>query len=214
MTQPITRPQSLSITLALIFALAAIHVAAAQAPAALVITILDQVGAGVPGIAVVVLDRTGSHELSRGITDAQGVLAVATLPTDSIRVTVSGQLRSGAQLSLPGEDTAGILIDLAAPPTRLDLRVEPDGQVRPDPATMIVPDLGIPAEDAPVFPTAIRVKPSATTTNTATALSEPAQLPAPIHTPQGGWWLGLVVLTSLVAAIVVVVRLRTTRGRV
>ena len=64
-----------------------------------------------------------------------------SLRVGEIRVAVEGQLANGTTLYLPGQDSAGIRLTLGAPPTRLDLRVEPDGLLRPDPATMIVPQI-------------------------------------------------------------------------
>lgn len=212
MLQLIPRPYGLQLALSLFLAMMTVQVVSAQAPDALVVTVSDSSGAGVPGVTVVVRDRSGVHELSRGTTDGQGQFAVASLPANSVRIAVSGSLTTGAQLYLPGDDAPGILLDLTAPPTLLDLRVEPDGQVRPDPATMIVPDLGIPiGDDAPVFPTAIPPEPTIPAVVSATTLLEPAQLPEAADPPSTRWWLGLAILVLLIAAIVVMVRLLATR---
>jgi hypothetical protein len=213
--QLIPRPYGLLLALSLFLTMITVQEVSAQAPDALVVTVSDSSGAGVPGVTVVVRDRSGVHELSRGITDSRGGVAVAALPANSVRIAVSGSLSNGAQLYLSGDDAPGILLDLTAPPTLLDLRVEPDGQVRPDPGTMIVPDLGIPVDDdAPVFPTAIRAEPAIPAVVTATTLLEPAQLPEAADPLSTRWWLGLAILVLLIAAIVVMVRLLATRETV
>jgi hypothetical protein len=54
-------------------------------------------------------------------------------------VRVFGTLASGAQLYQIGADAPGVAVFLGPPPTTLDLRVDSDGMVLPDPATMIDP---------------------------------------------------------------------------
>ena len=128
--------------------------AAAQG-AALLVTLRDTSGAGVAGIAVVVRSEQGA-ELARQTTDAAGHATFGELPA-VVLIAVVGQPRRGLPLSQLGMDAAGVRMDLrqGAPPHVLDLRVEPDGLVLPDPATMLARDGGGPTVDAaPFLPTA------------------------------------------------------------
>jgi hypothetical protein len=187
--------------------------AQAQPPAALVVTIRDSNGAGISAATVSILDIGGQHELARTTTDSAGVAVFATLPTESIRVLVAGQLADGPHLYQPGSDHAGLSIDLTAPPTRLDLRVEPDGQVLPDPATMISPDPGLPAQLDGNLP--IPIAPLAQPTAVAAAAPSPAASAEGTPTEaNAGWWCGLGLLIVIAASIVALIAFRTRWGRV
>src|SRR5205823_985556 len=92
---------------------------------------------------------------------------ISGLSIDHVRVTVTGRLLDGTRLRQPGQDAQGIALLLGPPPTRLDLRVDLDGSVRPDPATMIDlvpngPPIATPGAEPPqdgriVFPTSATV---------------------------------------------------------
>ncbi|MFO7171065.1 MAG: hypothetical protein DIU80_023810, partial [Chloroflexota bacterium] len=71
---------------------------------------------------------------------ADGRAAFETLGASRVRVAVAGALPNGLRLYQPGEDAAGALV--LALPAVLDLRVELDGLVLPDPATMVIPEYG------------------------------------------------------------------------
>jgi hypothetical protein len=118
----------------------------------LIVTLHDQASMPLPGMIVMVRDDLGTHELGRATTDIHGQASFAALPTDTIRVAVQGLLPDGAALTQIGMDASGIAFTLGPPPTRLDLRAGPDGQIVPDPATMIAPDVGVPwtKEDHPL----------------------------------------------------------------
>lgn len=212
--QPTFFRSSLQVLVALLATLLAAAVARAQAPDALVVTLRDERGAGLAGVTVIVLDRSGANQLSRGVTDSQGVVTFARLPLEAVRVTVAGTLTGGERLFLLGEDVQGIAVDLVLAPTRLELRVEPDGQVRPDPATMILPEAGALLEaDGPVLPTAVRAETPAPASATPTISSQPTAPVAPVEAPGGGLWLGFTLLTVLITAIGAVVWTRAVRGR-
>lgn len=199
--------------LAMLLALASWGLVGAQPPAVLVVTVRDQAGDALSGITVTILDRSGQHVLSRGVTDAQGEVQVDRLPTESVRVVVAGATAGGVPLVLLGDDARGIALELAAPPTRLELRVERDGQVRPDPATMILPELGAPllAEDAAGFPTAPRAAPT-TLSEVMPATPIPDLPPESPPASPATWWLGLALLALLIIAITVIVWLRARRS--
>ena len=63
----------------------------------------------------------------------------ANITVSQVRVRVLGTLVSGAQLYQIGADAPGVAVFLGPPPTTLDLRVDSDGMVLPDPITMIDP---------------------------------------------------------------------------
>jgi hypothetical protein len=105
-------------------------------------------GHSVPGIVVIVRSE-GGQELARQATSAEGAVAFVSLPA-VVRVVVEGQPRGGPALFQLGDDAQGVRLDLAqagdAP--SLDLRVERDGLVLPDPATMITREEGGPVVSA------------------------------------------------------------------
>lgn len=116
-------------------------VRAQDAPPDLVVTLRDVQGQGVRGATISVRDAADEQEIARSTTDVQGQTVFSTLRVADIRVVAHGRLSSGAALYLPGQDASGIRLTLGVPPMRLELRVEPDGLIRPDPETMIVPEI-------------------------------------------------------------------------
>jgi hypothetical protein len=178
-------------------------------PPALVVQLRDVAGAPVAGVAVTVHDLSGSATLARGATDRSGRASFDALPAEDVRVAVAGALPTGVPLSQPGDDVRGVAVVLGAPPVYLDLRVETDGVVRPDPATMIAPDVGVPAIAPP--------EPSSTPT-----AGEPAP---PIHpvlvdsadratteqveapTDASLFWMGLTLVICLCAAAIILAAL-------
>jgi hypothetical protein len=96
-----------------------------------------------------------------------------------------------------------VLVILGAPEVRLELRVEPDGMVIPDPATMIVPDLGIPF-DLPTAALAVTAAP------TLPALPIPTTVPPVVDEPTAlGWPWPLLVAGGLVVAVLALIAARS-----
>jgi hypothetical protein len=105
----------------------------------LVVTVRDGGGAPLAGLTVQI--RTGAETpiLAQAVTTAQGQAMFANITVSQVRVRVLGTLASGAQLYQIGADAPGVAVFLGPPPTTLDLRVDSDGMVLPDPITMIDP---------------------------------------------------------------------------
>jgi hypothetical protein len=162
--------------LALVFRVSGMTLA--QEPPDLVVTLRDSAHRGV--IATVsVRDETGQQELARATTDAGGRASFSQVQESRVRVVIDGS-HSGVRLYQDGSDANGIALLLSAPPTRLDLRVDTDGRVVPDPATMIVPD-----QDIPRYPTAPFVAPTIAVSPIAvgtTALPRVSSTPADVPT--------------------------------
>jgi hypothetical protein len=108
------------------------------------ITLRDVGGQGIVGISVVVRSEDG-QELARQVTTDKGGASFHGLPP-VMRVAVEGQPRGGPRLYQLGDDAQGVRVDLgqASQPLTLDLRVERDGLVLPDPATMLTLEEGGP----------------------------------------------------------------------
>jgi len=163
MTRLHRQPRRLALrTLAGLLAVCALLPALALAQAfTLRVALHDAGGRPVPGIAVIARSEAGA-ELARQPTSGAGTVAFVDLPA-VVRVTVAGQPRGGLPLFQLGDDAAGVRLDLgqagAAP--RLDLRVERDGLVLPDPATMITREEGGPVVGVrePTIPTAALATP-------------------------------------------------------
>lgn len=118
-------------------------------------------GHPVPGIVVIVRSE-GGQELARQVTSAEGAAAFIGLPA-VVRVVVEGQPRGGPALFQLGDDARGVRLDLgqAGDAPSLDLRVERDGLVLPDPATMITREEGGPVvSEASLIPTAALATPA------------------------------------------------------
>lgn len=143
-----------------------------DAPPALVVTLRDAQGAPIAGVAITVVDLSGATIFDRAMTDAAGTVRFAALPVNNVRVQLTGRLADATPLRQSAADERGMLVMLDMPPTRLDLRIEPDGTVIPDPITMIAPDLGVPL--AETFPTAIRIAPPTATSLIAATPAVPA----------------------------------------
>lgn len=148
--------------LVVIFALPALAVAQAFT---LRVALHDAGGRPVAGVTVRVRSEEGV-ELAHQLTSTAGTAVFVDLPA-VVRVTVAGQPRGGLPLFQLGDDAAGVRLDLgqAADAPRLDLRVERDGLVLPDPATMITREEGGPVVgSAPPIPTAALATPAPLTT--------------------------------------------------
>jgi hypothetical protein len=105
----------------------------------LIVTVRDVRGAPIPGLTVQISAGADTPILAQVVTDAQGQAVFATISVSQVRVRVIGTLASGAHLYQPGADAPGVAVFLGPPPTTLDLRVDSDGMVLPDPVTMIDP---------------------------------------------------------------------------
>jgi hypothetical protein len=105
----------------------------------LVVTVRNVQGAPLPGLTVQIHAGADTPVLSETRTDAQGQALFATISVSQVRVRVLGTLASGAHLYQLGADAPGVAVFLGPPPTTLDLRVDSDGMVLPDPVTMIDP---------------------------------------------------------------------------
>jgi hypothetical protein len=183
-------------------------------PATLVVLVRDVVGDPLPGIAVIVSNRSDSAVLARATTSSEGQASFDSLPTQEVRVAVSGSLPTGVPLRLEGADARGIAAILGAPPVRLELRVEPDGQVRPDPATMIAPDVGVPVATVPPLPQGSTIVP--TVAPPSPSIEESAAAPAGDQAPalDGPLFaIGLVLVLCLgtAAALLLALHLRWRR---
>jgi hypothetical protein len=146
----------------------------AQDAADLVVSVLDENNNAVSA-TITVRDTAGERDFARTTTDAQGLATVAVLPINEVRVVVEGFLRDGTRLFQRGDDAAGIYVLLEAGSTRLDLRVDPDGAVIPDPATMVAQE-GF-AADVAALPTApLSAQAAASPTSTPPAVRQPSAL--------------------------------------
>ena len=194
------------------------------------------------GLTVQIRAGADTPVLSEARTNAQGQAVFATISVSQVRVRVLGTLASGATLYQPGADATGVAVFLGPPPTTLDLRVDADGMVLPDPVTMIDPVPYGPtiAPPAPgpdrdgriVFPTsatyaapgAPTVAASATTSPmTSTAPASPAPMappveagaenPAPASAHLLNWGVGIAGAVALVVGDFLVIRSLGRRRR-
>jgi hypothetical protein len=192
----------------------------AQSAPDLIVTIRELAGAPLAGISVQVHASAGGPVLAQAVTDVQGQAEIGGLSTDRVRVTIAGTLPDGTRLVQPGQDTQGIAVLLGPPPTRLDLRVAPDGTVLPDPSTMIDPipngpPVATPADEAGhdgriIFPTSATLRPGSPiavaqggqTMPDAPTAAPPSDITDAVlatrATPAPLIWLGWVVLGSVV----------------
>lgn len=181
--------------------LLALRAAPAQADAApLAVTLRDIDAAGLPGVTVIARAPDG-RELARATTDAGGAARFTGALAAPLRIEIVGRTAAGAALYQAGGDAAGLLV--VALPATIELRVEPDGMVVPDPATMFTRDPG-PAESAPPAPMATR---------------QPARLDAQPAAPDareaaGGHWAGIALLALLLGlgAAVIAIQSRWRAG--
>ena len=105
----------------------------------LIVTVRNMPGAPISGLTVQIHAGADTPILAQVVTDAQGQAVFATISVSQVRVRVVGTLASGAHLYQIGADAPGVAVFLGPPPTTLDLRVDSDGMVLPNPVTMIDP---------------------------------------------------------------------------
>lgn len=181
------------------------------------VSIRDAGDQALAGITVIVRTEDG-QELARQSSDPDGVVSFADLPA-VVRVAVEGQARGGPQLYQLGDDALGVLLDLgqARALERLDLRVEHDGLVLPDPTTMITrEEVGPSIDPALPLPTAVLATPALSLTAPANASAGVVSVgETPIgEAPRRDSWVAPVTLLIVVAAACVlrlVQQLRSTR---
>jgi hypothetical protein len=188
--------------------------AAAQAHT-LRVAIQDAAGRGLVGITVIVRSEDG-RELARAATDATGTASFADLPA-IVRIAVEGQARGGPRLFQLGDDAQGVRFELGQEAGTLDLRVERDGLVLPDPATMLALEEGGPVvEQAPTLPTAALATPIPslpTSTGDTAEVVRIGEDEAPAE-PRRADWVPAVTLLLVVAALGVLrllMKLRSAR---
>ena len=116
----------------------------------LIVTIRDVRGAPLTGVTVQIRAGADTPILAQALSTAQGQAIFANITVSQVRVRVLGTLASGAELYQIGADAHGVAVFLGPPPTTLDLRVDSDGMVLPDPITMIDPVPYGPAIATPV----------------------------------------------------------------
>lgn len=186
------------------------------------VSIRDAGDQALAGLTVIVRSEDG-QELARQSSDREGMASFADLPA-VVRVAVEGQARGGPRLYQLGDDALGVRLDLglAHDLERLDLRVEHDGLVLPDPATMIAREAGGSSSDtAQPMPTAVLATPVLATpalrltAPTGAHASEVRVDPAQDAEQQpGDGWVAPVTLLIVVGAACVlrlVQQLRSTR---
>ncbi len=115
----------------------------AQQSPMLTVVLLDEADAGVSGALVTVRSEDAHTTLAQATTDRAGHIEIAIPLPDVVRVAVSGTRPNGTPLRQVGQDAPGVWLRIDGQATQLDLRVEPTGDVIPDPVTMISPDRGI-----------------------------------------------------------------------
>ncbi len=105
----------------------------------LIVTVRDANDRLLAGLTVQIRAGADTPVLSEARTNVQGQAVFATISVSQVRVRVTGTLASGVPLYQPGADAPGVAVFLGPSPTTLDLRVDSDGIVLPDPMTMIDP---------------------------------------------------------------------------
>src|SRR6266508_4334055 len=130
--------------------------ALAQDAPELIVTLKDVNNAPLAGATVIIRDSSGSRDIARATTDAQGVATFSALMESDIRVVIQGRLPNGATYFQPGNDAKGIAMFLSAGTNRMNLLADADGMIAPDPLTMSALEPGIPVatETGATFPTA------------------------------------------------------------
>jgi hypothetical protein len=197
----------------LLVAIGATHPLPAQAQAyTLVVTLHDAGGRALVGVAVIVRDEAG-QELVRATSDANGAVSFPNLP-GVVRVAVAGQSRGGPGLYQLGDDAQGVRLDLGqgSGPAILNLRVERDGLVLPDPATMLTLEEGGPtARESVPMPTALIATPAPLPTLAAPAGAGVVSVGGPQAQGHRDGWVPLATL--LVVALAAGVMLLAQRRR-
>jgi hypothetical protein len=125
---------------------------AEPAPTNFLVTLRDERGVGIAGVAVVVRQAEGDAILATTRTDAEGKARVEGINISIVRVLVRGQLPTGVALTLSGQDTAGIRVFLDNAPVRLDLRANDDGRVVPDVTMFVQERAEVVASAVPIAP--------------------------------------------------------------
>lgn len=179
------------------------------------VSLRDAGGTAIGGVSVIVRTEDG-QELARQTTDSSGIASFGDLP-GIVRVTVEGQARGGPQLYQLGDDARGVRLDLslADGSANLDLRVERDGLVLPDPATMLTLEEGGPTvELALPFPTAAVATPAlllTTPVDASTAVVNMGEASAPAVSHRDGWVapLTLLILVGTAAVLRLILKLRS-----
>ena len=184
--------------------------ARAQEQPDLTVTLHDVANTPLIGVNVIVRDTSGTRDLARAATDAQGAASFANLAERAVRVAVAGALPGGARLYQPGNDAMGVSVWLDGGPTRIDLRSTADGLVAPDPATMAALEPGVPVATAAVaFPTAPIASPlPAAQATVSLPVAAPVEVaPVVATSPQEpptsvspSIWLGITALIMLLVA--------------
>jgi len=172
----------------------------------LTVTLRDVRGDGIAGATITVRDSAGTTDLAHTTTDAQGVATLPSLTADVVRVAVRGTLADSTPLSQRGQDARGIWLLLDTPLVQLDLRSERNGDILPDPTTMISADAPIPA--TPPAVTVVPISAAIAPTDSVhggvpTAIpfvALPADVPAirPSRIGQGMIMIGTLILLILV----------------
>jgi hypothetical protein len=171
---------------------------------ALTVTLRESAGQPLTGITIQVRSIEGVA-LAAQSTNAAGQASFPLLPA-MVRVVVSGQPRNGPPLYQVGNDATGVLLTLdpSGNPTALDLRVERDGMVLPDPLTMIALQDGGPTvvgtgEYIPTLPLAT---PFLVPTLPAGGVAQVVVEAGPTQSDPAPAWVPLVTLFLLVLAVV------------
>jgi hypothetical protein len=178
------------------------------------ITLRDVGGQGIAGISVVVRSEDG-QELARQVTTDKGGASFHGLPA-VVRVAVEGQPRGGPRLYQLGDDAQGVRVDLgqAPQPATLDLRVERDGLVLPNPATMLMLEEGgaLVVESEPI-PTAALATPAPLPSTASTAPQVVVGVGAPpSEAPRRAGWAPLVTLLVIALAAGVMLLIQRRRS--
>lgn len=165
------------------------------------VTVRDVAGQGIPDITITVHTKDG-QELAQARTDAQGTAAFAELG-DVVRVLVRGQPRGGPTLYQLGDDARGVRFDLsqAKETATLDFRVDHDGLVLPDPATMIsLEGDGPEADPGFVLPTAALATPAPLPVADRADATGIVSVAPPRETTRQDSWVPLVTLLIVIVA--------------
>lgn len=174
------------------------------------VTLHDASGQALTSITIIVRDEEG-RELARATSDANGVARFSGLPA-VVRVAVEGQAHGGPHLYQLGDDAKGVRLDLAqgSGTTTLNLRVERDGLVLPDPATMLSLEEGGPVvESAVPIPTALLATPAPLPTAPSTGVISVGRPIQPAEERGTGWApLATVLVVALAAGVMRLVQRR------
>lgn len=182
-------------------------------PRSLRVTVRDVAGQGIPDVAITVRAEDG-QELGRGRTDAHGTATFEGLD-GVVRVLVNGQPRGEPTLYQLGDDAQGVRFDMtqAKDIATLDLRVDHDGLVLPDPATMISLEQGGPdAEPGFVLPTAALATPAPLPVANPADTTGVVSVAPPREAPRQDSWVPLVTLLIVIVACGVMLAFRRRRN--